>query len=102
MEFDFSDPKEADLRSPIRRLEAIHTPVFVFEGTVKPANTVPMRRMTQASRNPLIHFLPVEGATHFTILSPVTHLIAEKILQDREGDVNIAFTAHELAGLLNK
>ena len=42
MEFDFSNPKEADLRSPIRRLEAIHTPVFVFEGTVKPANIIPM------------------------------------------------------------
>lgn len=100
MEFDFSDAREADLRSPIRRLQAIQTPVFVFEGTIKPSNTIPMNAMMQASRNPLIHFLPVSGATHFTVVSPATRLVAEKILLDHGGDMNITFTKDELAGLL--
>ena len=50
----------------------------------------------------LANFLPINGATHFTTLSPVTHLIAKKILLDDGVDMNITFTEDELAGLFTK
>jgi hypothetical protein len=37
--------------------------------------------MRQKSKNPNIVFLPVEAAGHFTILAPVTKIVAQKILQ---------------------
>ncbi|HWB60956.1 MAG TPA: prolyl oligopeptidase family serine peptidase, partial [Chthoniobacteraceae bacterium] len=80
--FDLSDPRESDLRSPVKWLQGIRTPVFALEGTDKPSNIGPLKTMAGASRNPLAHFIPVRGATHFTILAPVTSIIAQKILLD--------------------
>ena len=37
------------------------------------------RSMSQRSTNPLVSFVPVDGATHFTILAPVNALIASKL-----------------------
>lgn len=102
LKFDPSDNKEAELRSPAKWLQAIHTPAFVFEGTDRPSNISELKTMKQASRNPLLHFLPVRGATHFTILAPVTRLIARKIQADTGTDVNITFSEDELAGLMGR
>jgi len=52
--------------------------------------------MSRASSNPAIRFLPVEGANHFSILFPITHLLADKILHDEGASTNISFTADEL------
>lgn len=102
LEFDPSDARESDLRSPVKWLQAIHTPTFAFEGTEKPSNISMLRNMMRVSRNQAIHFLPVRGATHFSILAPVTRLAARKILLDNGTDVNITFSEDELAGLFGK
>jgi hypothetical protein len=47
-----------------------------------------------------VHFLPVEGATHFTILRPISRLIAQKILRDDGAEPNIVFDEKELAGAM--
>jgi len=93
--FDVSDSKELDLRAPGLWLHSIHNPVFVFEGA-KQGNMDSLTTMSHTSTNPLIHFFPVRGATHFSILAPTTHLIADKILRDEGPTTNISFTQDEL------
>jgi pimeloyl-ACP methyl ester carboxylesterase len=100
--FDTSNRKELELRAPIKWLEKIHGPTFVFEGTGESSNISSLRALSHATRNPKVHFLPVEGATHFTILRPVSRLIAQKILGDDGPESNIAFDEKELAGLLRQ
>lgn len=92
--FDTSNPKEAQLRAPIHWLDAVRSPVFVFEGTK--GNIDSLRAMARTSHNPMIHFYPVKGATHFTILGPVNQLDAGKILRDTGPTCNITFTEEEL------
>ena len=105
--FDRSNPKEFQLRAPILWLSNIRTPTFVFEGDRGNSNIDPLRAMADASTNPLIHFYPVEGGDHRTILQPLSRMIAEKILRD-VGDApgttsapsRISITEAEVAGAM--
>jgi len=93
--FDTSNPREIELRSPARWLNSVKGSLFVFEGTVK-GNYGALQRMYQASRNPLIHFHPVAGKTHFSLLAPVTRMVAAKILRDRGAKTSIFIAEAEL------
>jgi acetyl esterase/lipase len=92
--FDRTDPREAELRSPGQWLDSVRGPLFVFEGTG--GNIAALQSMQRASKNPLIHFYPVKGATHFTILAPTNQLIASRILHDEGPTTNLTFTEEEL------
>jgi hypothetical protein len=96
--FDFSKPKEFELRAPANWLNAISKPIFVFEGTNKPSNVVHLNILLKESTNPLIHFYSIPGKNHFSTLSPITKVIAAKILLDNGPSSNIQFTQEELAG----
>jgi len=100
--FDNSNGKEVDLRAPIKWLQTIRNPTFVFEGTEKRSNINSVMALSRASRNPLVHFHAVKGADHFSILAPVSRLVASKILRDDGVDSNIKFTENELTGALHK
>jgi acetyl esterase/lipase len=93
--FNTSDRRELELRSPGRWLHSIQSPVFVFEGTQQ-GNLRSLQAMARSTSNPLAHFHPVRGATHFSILAPTTGLVAAKILKDTGPATNIAFTEEEL------
>jgi dienelactone hydrolase len=95
LHYDLSDPRESDLRSPIKWLDAIKSPTFVFEGSE--GNIAALKALAAASKNPALHFFPVAKATHFSILRPLSRLIAQKILQDTGPAPNIAFTEQEIA-----
>ena len=58
--FDTSNPREVELRSPGRWLSSIHGPTFVFEGTEQ-GNLSSLQVMAQATKNPMVHFLPIKG-----------------------------------------
>jgi len=88
--------QEFMLRTPSLFLHSIHSPVFVFEGTEKPSNIGELTAMSSSTKNPWIHFLPVKRANHFSILAPLTALIATKILQDAGPATNIWFNETEL------
>lgn len=75
--------------------------MFVFEGAVK-GNIDSLNAMSRASSNPKVLFIPVRGATHFSILAPTTRLIADKILRDDGPTCNLAFTEDELNRLFGK
>jgi acetyl esterase/lipase len=91
--------QEMRLRAPIRWLASIKTPVFVFEGTGRPSNIGPLNEMAHATTNPWIHFHPVPRANHFSVLFPLTELIAAKILQDAGPATNIYFNEKDIDGL---
>lgn len=80
--FDLNDPKEGDLRAPIRYLGAISCPTFVFEGTVQPSNIMSLRMLERKSSNPLIHFESVPGKTHFSEIVPTLQRVAGGIVAD--------------------
>lgn len=99
--FDTKNPRELELRSPVRWLHSVRCPLFVFEGTQQ-GNIVSLRALAMTSHNPLIHCYSVTGATHFSILAPVTRLIADKILRDDGPATNLTFTEQELNGLFRR
>lgn len=89
------DEMQARVRSPGYWLSSIRSPVFVFEGA-SGGNADDLRQMAKANRNPLVHFQVVTGATHFTILAPVSALVARKIVADDGETTAIDFTQKEL------
>jgi hypothetical protein len=92
--FDTSNPKERELRDPVRWLHSVRCPVFVFEGTG--GNIACLQNLARRSHNPLVHCYPVKGGSHFNILTPVTRVIAGKVLRDDGPTTNITFTEAEL------
>jgi dienelactone hydrolase len=94
--FDIANVREIQLRSPVLWLASIQTPVFVFEGTVEPANVDALRSLARSSTNPHVHFVEAHGANHLSILAPTTRLIAEKLLRDDGPVAELAFTQEEV------
>jgi len=94
--FDQRDSKEATIRSPGRWLASITSPTFVFEGTSR-GNVDCLNRMARSSANANVHFFPVRGADHFSIIGPVNKIIAKRVLQDSGPTCNLTFDAEELA-----
>jgi len=80
--FDLSNPNECRLRSPGLWLDSIRGRTFVFEGTEPPSNIEPLRAMAAVNRNLLVKFNEIPGGTHFTIIAPLVHDIAQQILSD--------------------
>jgi acetyl esterase/lipase len=94
--FDTSNRKELELRSPILWLGSIRSPTFVLEGTDQPGNLGALQQMSRASSNPRVRFHPVKGVSHFSILAPVTRIVADAILRDDGPTMTIAFTEAQL------
>jgi acetyl esterase/lipase len=94
--FDTSNLREAELRAPVLWVHSVRSPLFVFEGTEQPGNLDALHALAGASKNPLAHFYPVKGASHFNILAPTNHVLASKILRDTGPKTNLAFTEAEL------
>lgn len=70
--------------------------MFVFEGTRRPGNLDSLKAMARASTNPMVHFFPVSGADHFSILAPTTQSVAESVLRDDGPVTQLMFNGGEL------
>lgn len=86
-----TDTQEAHLRSPVHFMATIRTPTFIIEGSASP-NVRDVPDLAQAAGAAPVKTFIVEGATHFSVLAPITALLARKILAD-----SIALTDAELA-----
>ncbi|MCA1703588.1 MAG: prolyl oligopeptidase family serine peptidase [Actinobacteria bacterium] len=98
--FDSRDKREVKLRAPVHWLHSVRSPLDVFEGTN--GNLSSLLQLQSASRNPMLRFHPVKGADHFSVLAPVTTLIAQKIGQDSGQTSNIQFNETELNELFSR
>jgi alpha/beta superfamily hydrolase len=99
--FNLTDRRERELRAPGRWLSAIKSPTFVFEGT-RQGNLDSLQEMAASPHGPNVHFHPVRGATHFSLLAPVNRLLAAKVVADTGPTCNIAVTEAELNAAMRK
>ncbi|WP_442508643.1 alpha/beta hydrolase family protein [Novipirellula sp. SH528] len=95
--FDYKDKQELRMRSPVHWLSSIKVPTFVFEGSSPGGNLYSLYELKRASKNPLVQFHPVKGKDHFSVLAPMTKLIAEKIVLDTGPQNSIEFSSGEIA-----
>lgn len=96
--FDLANSREIELRSPVRWLHSIGCPTFIIEGVG--GNHDALSTLSRRSTNPLVRAVAVKGADHFSVLQPVSTLLARKIVQDTgppngielpESDLNALF-----------
>src|SRR5262245_22748782 len=100
IDWDQSNRRETELRSPGRWLASIKSPTFVFEGGG--GNIDSLHAMARSSTNANVHFLPVKKTDHFSILAPANRLVAEKILRDDGPTCNLSFTEDEVNKLFTR
>lgn len=100
--FNTRNPKEGELRAPIRWIHGITRPTFVFEGSAGRSNIGSLQKMAHSPHPDMVSFHPVPGSDHFALLRPVSALIAKKILTDSGPSPSIAFTTEELRTVLKK
>ena len=100
--FKMTAASELELRAPIKWLPSIKSPAYVFEGTGPRGNITSVRAMAKANHNVNVQFYPVVGVDHFSIIQPVSQLIAAKILADTAPVADIHFTGQELSDSLGK
>lgn len=99
--YDASNPRESELRAPGLWMQSIRSPVFIFEGAK--GNFDSLQELARAGRgNPNVRCYGVQGANHFSLLAPVTNLIARKILSDTGPTCNLSFTESELNSLFGR
>lgn len=80
--FDLTNMEEAKIRAPILWLKDISCPTYVYEGTTSPSNISSLRTLQRGNSNPLIHFVSIEGKTHFSIIAPLIEQLAQSISAD--------------------
>jgi hypothetical protein len=99
--FDVAVTDEIRLRSPITFVGAIAQPTFYFEGAAA-TDFPPLRRMEALGAKAAVPFEVhvVHGGDHFSILAPLTRLIARKIVEDTGKTCAIRITDDEIRGAL--
>lgn len=92
--FDTGIKEEYIMRSPIYWLDDVKTPTFLIEGN--DGNSANLENIRKTSENENIHCYVLDGQDHFSVLAPVTRLLAQKILEDTGAQPNISLTQEEL------
>ena len=92
--FDTDNEEEYRMRSPIYWLDSVRTPTFLIEGSG--GNSSNLKNIERTSKNENIHCYIMEGQDHFSVLAPLTRVLAQKILSDTGAECNIAVTQEEL------
>lgn len=98
--FDTDDDEEYYVRSPIHWLDDVKTPTFLIEGSG--GNSANLRNIKKATKNDNIHCYVIKDADHFSVLAPITPLIAQKILEDTGEESNVSITLEELEAAMEQ
>jgi acetyl esterase/lipase len=94
--FDKTNKREGALRAPIRWMQGISSPTFVFEGADGRSNISSLRALAKAPHSAAIHFHPVKGADHFSAIQRLSRFIAAKILADKNPAAPISVSPEEI------
>lgn len=92
--FDTDNEEEYKMRSPVYWLDSVRTPTFLIEG--REGNSANLRNISRSSQNDNIHCYIIPGHDHFSVLAPLTRVVAQKILADTGTECNISITQEEL------
>lgn len=93
--FDVSNEAEVRVRSPMFFLDGIRRPTFVIEGGDRPSNAGAVPYLKPQNAAVPVRTFVVPGVTHFSILAPITELVARKIARSTDGEITL--TDDELA-----
>lgn len=93
--FDLTDVREGELREPQRFLGSIHCPTYLFEGMKAPSNIGALRMLKAQSRNSLLHFFPISGESHFSIIAPTVAEIARNVVADDKASATFTYDRSE-------
>lgn len=98
--FDHTNEQERLVRSAAPFVRSIQRPTFYFEGSQSNSAGAAQWMEDQASRLGVpFHAYIARYADHWSILAPVTELIAKKIVADSGPTTNITFTQPEIDAL---
>lgn len=92
--FDTDNKEEYKMRSPIYWLDSVKSPTFLIEGS--DGNSTNLKNIERTSKNDNIHCYVIEGQDHFSVLAPLTRVVAQKIIADTGTEPNITITQEEL------
>lgn len=79
------DEREIELRSPMFWLHGVRSPMYVLEGERGNWDGA-VAIMAQKNTNPRVQFFRIPGHDHFTVIAPLTELLATQI---NSGEVRI-------------
>lgn len=99
--FNQNNPEEFRLRSPGEFITSIKSPTFYFEGEEYFWPEFDDLNVVAKEKSIPLHIYKIDGGDHFNIITPVTEMIAQKILQDTEDKVNISFSDGDLRTIQN-
>ncbi len=99
--YNAQDAAENDIRDPINWLHNIQSPTFVIEGT-REANLTSLRALRLENTNLKVQFFEVADETHFTIIRPVSTLVASLIQADKGLNPSISLTSEALNQSMKK
>jgi acetyl esterase/lipase len=94
--FDRNNVEEARLRSPMHFTSTIRVPTFAIEGAKPVSNAPSLPFLVRGAGTAPLKTYAVAGVDHFSILAPVTRLIASKINGDTGPTTNITLSEAEL------
>ncbi len=77
---DRATVQEVRMRSPVNFMDRIRVPTLVIEGA-KSGNAAVFGPLRAAAKGAPVRFVAVPGGTHFSILAPITELLARRIAQ---------------------
>jgi dipeptidyl aminopeptidase/acylaminoacyl peptidase len=94
--FDVAAEREVALRAPSLYMGAIRSPTLVIEGSEQPSNALDFLALRRRVGSAPVTFHPVSGASHFSVLAPLTRLLAAKVVADTGSAPNIALSDAEI------
>lgn len=94
--FDPTRLAETWIRSPMFWNKDIATPTYIIEGSGEPSNIESLQEMEKLNKNAQIHFAVIEGATHFSVLQPLTRYIASQMMADNAQSAGLRLTPDAL------
>ncbi|MBE1236719.1 prolyl oligopeptidase family serine peptidase [Phaeovibrio sulfidiphilus] len=99
--FDDADDTEFLLRSPGYFLRSVKSPTFHFEGAQDWVRTFEdLNELAEQESIPFQAFR-IHGADHFSVIHPVTRMLAQKILKDTGDQTDIAFTEDDIREIVD-
>ena len=83
-------PRKAQVRAPIVWVSSITCPTYIFEGPKEPSNIAALHALQTRPKvkNPLLHFIPVDGESYFSAIVPVIVQISYNIIADAPSSVD--------------
>lgn len=88
--------EEYRMRSPATFIKSIKKPTFYFEGGEYYWGAFNTVQKFAVENNIPLHIFKIKEADHFNIIDPVTKMVAQKILDDDQPQVNITFTEADI------